>query len=68
MAASIAHKQTGVITSLDKLTADLLSTLLDEVLNNSAYRDNARRLKTAIAKTNGLSVVADLGRKVPGQC
>src|SRR5260370_23084420 len=45
VAASIADKQTGVVTSLDKLTADHLSTLLNEVLNNSTYRDNARKLQ-----------------------
>jgi zeaxanthin glucosyltransferase len=60
VAARIADKQTGVITSLDKLTADHLSTLLNEVLNNSTYRDNARKLQKAIAKANGLSVAADL--------
>ena len=60
VAARIAQKQTGVVTSLDKLTADHLSTLLDEVLNNSTYRDNAGKLKKAIAEANGLSVAADL--------
>jgi len=50
----------NVVTSLDELTADHLSTLLDEVLNNPTYRDNARKLQTAIAKTNGPSVAADL--------
>jgi zeaxanthin glucosyltransferase len=60
VAARITQKQTGVVTSLDKLTADHLSTLLDEVLNNSTYRDNARRLQKAIAQTKGLSVAADL--------
>ena len=60
VAARIAHKQTGVVTSLDKLTAAHLSTLLEEVLNDPTYRDNARKLQTAIAKTNGLSVAADL--------
>jgi zeaxanthin glucosyltransferase len=60
VAARIAEKQTGVVTSLDKLTALHLSTLLDEVLNQSIYRDNARKLQKAIAKTNGLSVAADL--------
>jgi UDP:flavonoid glycosyltransferase YjiC (YdhE family) len=30
------------------------------VLNDPTYRDNARKLQTAIAKTNGLSVAADL--------
>ena len=58
--ARVAHNQTGVVTSLEKLTADHLSTLLDEVLTNSIYRDNACRLQKAIAQTNGLSVAADL--------
>jgi UDP:flavonoid glycosyltransferase YjiC (YdhE family) len=30
------------------------------VLNNSTYRDNARKLEKAIAEANGLSVAADL--------
>jgi len=60
VAARIANKQTGVVTSLDKLTADHLSTLVNEVISNSAYRDNARSLQKAIAEANGLSVAADL--------
>jgi MGT family glycosyltransferase len=60
VAARIADKKTGVVTSLDKLTAEHLSTLLNEVLNNSTYRSNARKLQKAIAKANGLSVAADL--------
>lgn len=54
------HKQTGVVASLDKLTADHLSSLLDKVLNNCIYRDNTRKLQKAIAEANGLSVAADL--------
>ena len=60
VAARIADKKTGVVTSLDKLTADHLSTLLNEVLNDSTYRDNARKLQKAIVQANGLSVAADL--------
>ncbi len=60
VAARIVDKQTGVVTSLDKLTAEHLSTLLNEVLNNSTYRANARKLQKAIAEANGLSVAADL--------
>jgi zeaxanthin glucosyltransferase len=60
VAARIAHNQTGVVTSLDKLTADHLSTLLDEVLTNSIYRDNAGKFQKTIAKANGLSAAADL--------
>ncbi len=58
--ARIAAKKTGVVTSLDKLSAEHLSSLLDKVLNDSTYRNNARRMQQAIAKANGLSVAADL--------
>jgi zeaxanthin glucosyltransferase len=60
VAARIAHKRTGVVTSLDKLTADHLAVLLNEVLTNPTYRENARKLQKAIAEANGLSVAADL--------
>ena len=60
VAARIAYKRTGVVTSLDKLTADHLSTLLDEVLKASTYRDNAGKLQKAIAEANGISLAADL--------
>jgi zeaxanthin glucosyltransferase len=66
VAARIVEKQTGVVTSLDKLTADNLSMLLDEVLNNPTYRDNARKLQKAIAKTNGLSMAAGLVEQALG--
>jgi MGT family glycosyltransferase len=60
VAARIAHHRTGVVTSLDKLTADHLSMLLNEALNNSAYRNNAHRLQRAIAEANGLSAAVDV--------
>ena len=60
VAARIAHHRTGVVTSLDKLTADHLSTLLNEALHNSVYRNNAHGLQEAIAEANGLSVAVDI--------
>jgi zeaxanthin glucosyltransferase len=60
VAARIADKRTGVVTSLDKLSADHLATLLDEVLDNATYRDNARNLQKAITKVDGLAVAADV--------
>ena len=60
VAARIAHHRTGVVTSLDKLTADHLSTLLNEALNNSAYRNNTLRLQRAIDEANGLSAAVDI--------
>src|ERR1700751_822709 len=67
VAARVAPHQTGLVTSLDKLTADHLSTLLNEVLNDPTYRDNARKLQKAIAKANGLSVAADLVEECLGK-
>jgi len=60
VAARIANKQTGLVTSLDKLTAPRLSGLLGEVLGDYAYHSNARRIQQAIARKNGLSKAADL--------
>src|SRR5580765_6731807 len=60
VAARIAYKRTGVVTSLDKLTADHLAFLLTEVLTDPTYRKNARKLQKAITEANGLSVAADL--------
>ena len=60
VAARIAHKKTGLVTSLDKLTANHLAFLLNEVLIDQTYRENSHKLQKAIAETNGLSVAADL--------
>jgi len=60
VAARIAHKRTGVVTSLDKLTADHLAFLVNEVLTDPIYRENSHKLQKAITEANGLSVAADL--------
>src|SRR5260370_29298294 len=60
IAARITHHKTGVVTALDKLTAPHLSRLLDEVLNEATYRDNARWMQKAIVKANWLSVASEL--------
>jgi len=60
VAARIAEKKTGLVTSLDKLTPDHLSELLDEVTTNSTYRVNAQQLQQQIAEADGLSVGADV--------
>ena len=60
VATRIAAKKTGVTMPFEKLTSDHLSTLLGEVLDNGVYRENARRLQDIIAKTNGLSMAADI--------
>ena len=60
VAARIAEKKTGLFVPLKKLTVSHLSLLLDQVLNEPIYRDNARYFQKVIAETSGLSVAADL--------
>jgi zeaxanthin glucosyltransferase len=60
VAARIAAKKTGVTMPFEKLTSDYLATLLGEVLDNPVYRENARKFKNIIDKTNGLSLAADI--------
>jgi zeaxanthin glucosyltransferase len=66
VAARIAAHQTGVVDSLENLTVSHLSTLVDEVLSISVYRDNARKFQQAIARSNGLYRAADLLEKAFG--
>jgi zeaxanthin glucosyltransferase len=60
VAARIAEKKTGLFVPLKKLTVSQLSLLLEQVLNEPTYRDNAHYFQKVIAETNGLSVAADL--------
>ena len=60
VAARIAHHKTGAVASLDKLTPDHLSALLNQVLEDSTYRNNARKMQKAISEAHGLSVAAHL--------
>jgi MGT family glycosyltransferase len=66
VAARIAYRQTGVVTSLDKLTPDHLSELLDEVLINPIYRANAKKLQRKISEADGLAVAADVVEQALG--
>jgi zeaxanthin glucosyltransferase len=42
------------------ISAALIIYPVNEVLNNSIYRDNARKFQQTIAKTNGLSRAVDV--------
>ena len=57
VAARIAHKQTGVVTLLDKLTADHLAFLLNEVLTDTFYQENPHIWQKAIAYAKAKSGV-----------
>lgn len=60
VAARIAHTQTGAYLSLQEMTSSRLSTLVDQVLSNSEYRENAAKMKQAITKSNGLERAVEL--------
>ena len=60
VAARIAYTKTGAAVSLKELTVSRLTLLIDEVLRNPEYRDNANRLRQVIAQTNGLEKAVDL--------
>jgi MGT family glycosyltransferase len=60
VAARIGEKKTGMFVPLRELSVSCLSLLLEQVLSDSIYRDNARYFQKVIAETDGLSKAADL--------
>jgi MGT family glycosyltransferase len=60
VAARIAYTKTGAYVPLRELSTSRLSTLIDDVLGNPKYRQNANKMREAIVRTNGLEKAADL--------
>ena len=60
VAARIAYTKTGAYVPIQEMTASRLSALIDEVMSNPEYRQNANNIKQVIAETNGLERAADL--------
>ena len=60
VAARIAYTKTGAYVPLRELSASRLSTLIDDVLCNPEYRQNANKMREAIVRTNGLEKAAAL--------
>jgi zeaxanthin glucosyltransferase len=58
--ARIAAKKTGLVAPLKELTPSRLSALVEEVLTDPSFRNNARYFQKIIAETNGLSLAADI--------
>ena len=67
VAARIAEKKSGMFVPLKELSVSRLSLLLEQVLSDSTYRDNARSFQKVIAETDGLSRAADLLEGAFGQ-
>ncbi|HEX8801030.1 MAG TPA: nucleotide disphospho-sugar-binding domain-containing protein [Terriglobales bacterium] len=60
VAARIAYTKTGAYVPLRELSALRLSTLIDDILGNPEYRQNANKMREAIIRANGLEKAADL--------
>ncbi len=60
VAARIAYMRTGAFLPIKNLTRARLSPLIDEVLSNPEYRQNAMKIKEAIVRTNGLEKAVDV--------
>jgi MGT family glycosyltransferase len=60
VAARITAAGAGTTVPLHMLTAKLLRTHIDEVLDQPAFRQNAQRFMGIIAATDGLNKAADL--------
>ena len=67
VAARIAEKKTGMSVPLKELSVSRLALLLEQVLSDSTYRDNARYFQRVIAETDGLSRAADLLERAFGR-
>jgi zeaxanthin glucosyltransferase len=60
VAARMAYTKTGAYVPIQEMTSSRLSALIEEVLSNPEYRQNANHLKQVIAETNGLEKAVDL--------
>jgi len=60
IAARIAHHGTGEFIEVDELTTDRLRVLIERVLQDPSYHEQAHYFQKVISKTRGLEVAADI--------
>jgi zeaxanthin glucosyltransferase len=60
VAARVAWVGAGEFISLKDFNGDRLKIAIQKVLTNDSYRQNARRIETAISKVNGVKCAADI--------
>jgi MGT family glycosyltransferase len=60
VAARIAHHGVGEFIELDELTAERLGVLIEKVLQDSRYREQADYFRKVISKTRGLDMAAGI--------
>lgn len=62
--ARIQWTGTGEVISLDQVSADRLRTVIQQVLSNPTYRQNAQRMQQTIQRSQGVMRAADLIEQV----
>jgi zeaxanthin glucosyltransferase len=60
IAARLAWVGAGEFIELEKLNSEQLRMLVQKVLTETSYQENARRLQTAIGKIDGVKKAADI--------
>jgi len=60
VAARIAWTETGEVIPVKKLTVPKLRRAIEAVLKQPKYRDNAKKMQTAIQKSGGIKQAADI--------
>ena len=60
VAARIAYHGVGEFLEIEDLAVERVQRLIQQVLENSSYREKARWFQKVIAKTRGLDVAADV--------
>lgn len=66
VAARIAYTKVGKFVPVADLSAPQLRALIEEVLIDPMYCENANRLRAAILNTNGLQLAADITERAFG--
>ena len=64
VASRIVWTETGDMVAASKLNAAKLRTAIQHVLGHEKYRENARKLQQKIGSRDGVSMAADLIKKV----
>ena len=60
VAARIANKSVGVVVSPDQASPGTFVAAINQVLDDSTFRDNAHKIKKTIRRIDGLSIAADI--------
>src|SRR5499427_5526961 len=60
VAARIANKKVGVVISPDQASPGAFVAAINQVLDDSTFRDNTRKIQKAIRRIDGLSIAAGI--------